>query len=57
MPRCLYGVFNVGIPIRQNIGLSETHFGQLIGIINWADDPGLSAIRAIVSKALPERAP
>ena len=33
---------------------SDDHWVQLIGIMNRAADPGLAALRAILSKALPE---
>lgn len=32
----------------------DDHWLQLVGIMNRSDDPGLSAVRAILSKALPE---
>lgn len=35
----------------------DDHWLQLVGIMNRTEDPGLSAVRAILSKALPERAP
>jgi hypothetical protein len=33
---------------------SEDYWVQLIGIMSRAEDPGLAAIRAILTKALPE---
>ncbi|WFU04920.1 hypothetical protein QA648_29655 (plasmid) [Rhizobium sp. CB3171] len=36
---------------------SDDHFVQLIGIMNRAEDPGLSALRTILEKALPGAAP
>ncbi|HML27297.1 MAG TPA: hypothetical protein PKE16_00370 [Hyphomicrobium sp.] len=33
---------------------SDDHWLQLVGIMNRAEDPGLSAVRAILNKALPE---
>ncbi|MFG1462159.1 hypothetical protein V5F77_04595 [Xanthobacter sp. DSM 24535] len=33
---------------------SDEQFVQLIGIMNRAEDPGLAAVRAILSAALPE---
>lgn len=35
----------------------DDHWLQLLGIMNRSEDPGLSAVRAILSKALPECAP
>lgn len=35
---------------------SDDHWVQLIGIMNRAEDPGLAALRAILSSALPEQA-
>jgi hypothetical protein len=32
----------------------DDHWVQLIGIMNRAEDPGLAAIRAILTKALPQ---
>jgi len=32
----------------------DDHWVQLVGIMNKSDDPGLSAVRAILTKALPE---
>lgn len=36
---------------------SDDHWLQLVGIMNRAEDPGLSAVRAILNKALPEHVP
>ena len=33
---------------------ANDHWVQLIGIMNRAEDPGLAALRAILTKALPE---
>ena len=35
---------------------SEDYWVQLIGIMSRAEDPGLAAIRAILTKALPDTA-
>jgi hypothetical protein len=35
----------------------DDHWLQLVGIMNRAEDPGLSAVRAILTKAMQERAP
>ena len=33
---------------------SDDHFVQLMSIMNRAEDPGLAAVRAILTKVLPE---
>jgi hypothetical protein len=54
-----------GVPVAQVMAstlryfmetASEDHWVQLIGIMSRAQDPGLAAIRAILTKALPETA-